>query len=125
MRKLVILMGIFLLLTVGCEGDICGHSFWWDCDPPKANRSPKVCDLTGSWSGNIGEVADGTFQVSQYGTDLLIAADSGYHAEGSNEGGKIELRNFSGKEIDGFVSKENEITLFGPDGHSGTLVRLQ
>jgi hypothetical protein len=55
----------------------------------------------------------------------MVVGEAGYRARGTNQGGKIELRDGSGNEIGGCVWKENEITLFGPDGQPGKLTRLQ
>ncbi len=120
-KKLAILMGICVLATVGCGGDICvrpcgsGPIF-----PPDG----QTCDLTGSWWGNVGEVTAETVQISQDGTDLLIDAPSGYRAQGSNRGGRLVLRDSSGNEIFGKVLTENEIIIAHNGPQSGWLIRM-
>jgi hypothetical protein len=65
MKRLAILLGILALFVVGCDGG------GWPFGDTDFSLTLKPYDLTGTWSGNVGEIAEGVFQISQDGTDLL------------------------------------------------------
>ncbi len=118
MKTLAAILIVLALLAGGCTGGGFGLS---NID---IDVSPKASDLTGTWSGNIGEVAQGTFKITQTGTNLVLTGERGYYAKGTNQAGIISLTDRFGNEIPGFVWKENEITFYGPDEKPGKLVRL-
>lgn len=109
MKRVAVLLGIMILSAAGCDGR------GWDRDLDLPDFSPEEYDLTGIWCGYIGEATCRTVQISQGGTNIVLVADRGFHAQGSYQKGKLRLTDNLGNELHGTVWRENDITLYGPD----------
>lgn len=123
MKRLANLLGILALFAMGCDGGGSGYGLG------EIDLSPKPYDLTGLWSGSIGDGVRGKVQIIQDKTTLTILDEDGYFSKGTNLGGEVELTDSLGRRMRAIVFSRDELSLFeakeeGFGERIGRLVRL-